>query len=37
MVLALTLRSGYQHALLLSVLMVVYFMRSMLFRELREI
>jgi DNA-binding PadR family transcriptional regulator len=36
-IMVLALRSGYQHAPLLSVLMVVYFMRSMLFRELREI
>ncbi len=36
-VLILTLRSGYQHALILSVMMIVYFMRSMLFGELREL
>ncbi|MCD6494211.1 MAG: hypothetical protein J7K36_10565 [Archaeoglobaceae archaeon] len=36
-VLILTLRSGYQHTLILSVMMIVYFMRSMLFRELREL
>ena len=36
-VLTLALRSGYQHASILSVMMIVYFMRSLLFRELREL
>ena len=36
-ILILALRSGYQHASILSVMMIVYFMRSMLFRELREL
>ncbi|WP_202318398.1 hypothetical protein [Archaeoglobus neptunius] len=34
-IMVLALRSGYQHALMLSLLMVVYFMQ--LFRELREL
>ncbi len=36
-ILILALRSGYEHASILSVMMIVYFMRSMLFRELREL
>lgn len=36
-ILILALRSGYQHASILSIMMIVYFMRSMLFRELREL
>ncbi len=36
-VLILALRSGYEHASILSVMMVVYFFRSVLFRELREL
>ena len=36
-IMVLALRSGYQHASILSVLMIVWFARSMLFRELREI
>ncbi len=36
-ILILALRSGYQHASILSVMMIVYFMRSILFRELREL
>jgi len=36
-ILILALRSGYQHASILSVMMIVYFMRSMLFKELREL
>ena len=36
-VLVLALRSGYQHASIMSVMMIVYFMRSMLFRELRRL
>jgi len=34
-ILILALRSGYQHASILSVLIIVYFMRSMLFKELK--
>ncbi len=36
-ILILALRSGYEHASILSVMMIVYFFRSMLFRELREL
>ncbi len=36
-ILILALRSGYEHASILSVMMIVYFMRSMLFKELREL
>ena len=36
-VLTLALRSGYEHASILSVMMVVYFFRSMLFKGLREL
>ncbi len=36
-ILILALRSGYEHAGILSVMMIVYFFRSMLFRELREL
>lgn len=37
LILILALRSGYEHASILSVMMVVYFFRSVLFRELREL
>ena len=36
-ILILALRSGYQHASILSVMMIVYFMRSLLFKELRDV
>ncbi len=36
-ILILALRSGYEHAGILSVMMIVYFFRSMLFKELREL
>ena len=36
-ILVIALRSGYQHSLILSILMIVYFMRSLLFKELREL
>jgi len=36
-ILVVALRSGYEHASILSILMVLYFMRSMLFKEIREI
>jgi|GEM_PF-1048377 hypothetical protein len=35
--LVVALRSGYEHASILSVLIVLYFFRSMLFKEMREI
>ena len=35
MILVIALRSGYEHAGLLSIMMVIYFFRSMLFKELR--
>ena len=36
-VLVVALRSGYEHASILSIMMVVYFFRSMLFKEVREL
>ncbi len=36
-ILILALRSGYEHASIVSVMMIVYFMRSLLFKELREL
>jgi len=36
-ILILALRSGYQHASILSVMMIVYFMRSLLFKELKDV
>ena len=36
-ILVVALRSGYEHASILSVMMIVYFFRSMLFREVREL
>ncbi len=36
-VLVIALRSGYEHASILSIMMFVYFFRSMLFKEMREI
>lgn len=36
-IIVIALRSGYQHASILSVLIVLYFFRSMLFREVREL
>jgi len=36
-VLVVALRSGYEHASILSIMIIVYFMRSMLFRELKEL
>jgi hypothetical protein len=36
-ILVLALRSGYEHAGIMSILMFVYFIRSMLFKELREL
>ena len=36
-ILVIALRSGYEHASILSVMMVLYFFRSMLFKEMREI
>ena len=36
-ILIVALRSGYEHAGILSILMVIYFMRSLLFKELRQI
>jgi len=36
-ILVIALRSGYEHASILSVLIVLYFFRSMLFREVREL
>lgn len=36
-VLIIALRSGYEHASILSVLIMLYFFRSMLFREVREL
>jgi len=35
MILVIALRSGYEHAGLLSIMMVIYFFRSILFKELR--
>ena len=36
-ILVIALRSGYEHASILSILIVLYFMRSMLFKEVREL
>lgn len=36
-ILIVALRSGYEHASILAILTVVYFMRSMLFKEIREL
>jgi DNA-binding HxlR family transcriptional regulator len=36
-ILIVALRSGYEHAGIMSILMIVYFMRSLLFKEIREI
>ncbi len=36
-IIVLALRSGYEHASILSILIVLYFFRSMLFREVREL
>ena len=36
-ILIVALRSGYEHAGILSILMVIYFMRSLLFKELQQI
>jgi len=36
-ILIVALRSGYEHAGILSILMIIYFMRSLLFKELRQI
>ncbi len=36
-IIVLALRSGYEHASILSVLIVLYFFRSMLFREVRDL
>jgi hypothetical protein len=36
-ILIVALRSGYEHAGILSILMVIYFLRSMLFKEIRDV